>query len=475
MKTKLSYSKKRFDFSAQQIRIDGLSDVVLAEIAIKKLLYVVLIIIGSCFCCYLVVDSIFIYLKYDVVTNVRQITQVRAEFPTIMICNMNSLNSDYYVRMLKDANITDYSLAPYFNMVALEEYQKRTTNSYLTIEQKRAMFEEDGFIISCTFNNRPCNKSQISYVYNPYFLNCIQFNADHDLHASSIYKTSLSGEYAELTMELYVGMPNELSEIPIRGVFVKAINSTEDPFKNTPIFINITPRYASKIEIKKNIFKQFNGWPYLYSGCNVNEDGTLIQPIKDHRFFDMTSRTNYTYAQETCLFYCGEYHSRRICNCSAQWLPYPPEEGYDKCMSKDNKCVNDFYYTVFRKGDYIEKNCVEHCPHECQMHKYEWFQSIYAYPKPDYLENTLKKNPMLISRYSTQTDFTERLAQNVVKFSIIADTSSHKETRQEPKVTWTSLLASLGGHLHLFLGMSFICFLELFELTISKVFSIFRI
>ena len=470
MNSKLSDSKKSYE--TENIRIDGLSDILFAELAIQKLLFGFFIILGSCFCCYLIVDSILIYLKYDVLTNVRLVTPIRSTFPTLMICNSNSLNSQYYVRMLKDANLTEFSQTPYFNMVALEEYQKRTTNSYLTIEQKRAMFDEDGFIISRTFQNRPCNKSQISYLYIPYFLNCIQFNGK----SNQTDEASVEGENDELTMEFYVGMPNELSQIVVsRSVLFKVLNSTEDPTKDTPSVNRLMPGYATKISVKKNIFKQFNAWPYQYSGCNVNEDGRLIQPIKDRRFFDYTVGTNYTYAQDSCLLYCCEHLSRRICNCSTQWNIYAPDNQYDICRPKDNECIIYFYYSVFTIGDYILKNCLDKCPFECHMHRYDLFQSINAYPERGYLENTLKKNPMLLSHYANQTDFTERLAQNVIKFSVTVDSMSHTEVSEEPKVTWMGLLASLGGHLHLFLGMSIMSFLELFELILKIVFSIIRI
>ena len=74
---------------------------------------------------------------------------------------------------------------------------------------------------------------------------------------------------------------------------------------------------------------------------------------------------------------------------------------------------------------------------------------------------------MLIDRYSNQTDFTVNLASNVAKVSIYYDELSYTEVKEAPRMTWDELLGKLGGHLHLFLGMSALGFVELFEVLIT--------
>ena len=76
---------------------------------------------------------------------------------------------------------------------------------------------------------------------------------------------------------------------------------------------------------------------------------------------------------------------------------------------------------------------------------------------------------MFIERYSNQTDFTENLASNVAKVSIYYDELSYTEVTEVPRMTWDELLGKLGGHLHLFLGMSALGFVELFELMINLI------
>ena len=85
------------------------------------------------------------------------------------------------------------------------------------------------------------------------------------------------------------------------------------------------------------------------------------------------------------------------------------------------------------------------------------------YPQLAY-EKTLKRNHMLINKYVNQTDFKHNLAQSVLKLTIRYDSLSYKETVEEPRITWAGLVGELGGYLHIFLGMSLISFIEIFEL-----------
>ena len=101
------------------------------------------------------------------------------------------------------------------------------------------------------------------------------------------------------------------------------------------------------------------------------------------------------------------------------------------------------------------------------MSRFKLFPSHYAYPDPFWLENNLKKNRMLNERYANQTDFTENLASNVVKFSVYLDTTAYAEIEEEDRMSWSDLLGTIGGHFHLFLGMSLLSFVEIFEVLLE--------
>ena len=57
------------------------------------------------------------------------------------------------------------------------------------------------------------------------------------------------------------------------------------------------------------------------------------------------------------------------------------------------------------------------------------------------------------------------------EFYATYDTFSNIEVTEEPKMSGEDLLAEIGNHLHLFLGMSLLSFVEIIEFILSLVFT----
>ena len=80
----------------------------------------------------------------------------------------------------------------------------------------------------------------------------------------------------------------------------------------------------------------------------------------------------------------------------------------------------------------------------------------------------------MISKYSNQTDFNDLLAENVAKLSVRYEPQSYTISKEKKTITINHLISTLGGHLHLFLGMSLMSFLELVELAVLAIAMIFN-
>ena len=80
---------------------------------------------------------------------------------------------------------------------------------------------------------------------------------------------------------------------------------------------------------------------------------------------------------------------------------------------------------------------------------------------------------MLLSKYANETDFQNNLASNVAKVTIYYDTLTYSIIKEEAKITPVNLLGNLGGHLHLFLGISFMSIVEIFELLVQLLLYVF--
>ena len=72
----------------------------------------------------------------------------------------------------------------------------------------------------------------------------------------------------------------------------------------------------------------------------------------------------------------------------------------------------------------------------------------------------------MVSKFANETiDFGKNLQINVVKFSVFYDSSMYSVSKEKAKITLDDLIGSIGGHLHLFIGMSLLSFIELIELV----------
>ena len=306
------------------LRIDGLSNFFRVDLIILKIAWIFIFFCSASACFYFVVNEVLTFAKFQVVTTFRMQTPTKAVFPTIIICNQNPLNSNYFVQLLNLTNMTANRIDQFYNLLSLESAHKNITGAYLTEEQKIALFDWDGFIISCKFGNKDCNSTNFRRFYFPYYLNCLLFNSGRNQNSSNeanvveFEEVSAGGDAFSLTMELYVGLPNQLTPfISKRGILVNIIDSNDDPIKNSPSPISITPGLATEISVKRSEYNLFNKWPYLYNECTVNKDGTLMQPLDDYTLYDYAISTNFKYTRGSCVLYCFNIVCAQQCNCSS--------------------------------------------------------------------------------------------------------------------------------------------------------------
>jgi hypothetical protein len=98
-----------------------------------------------------------------------------------------------------------------------------------------------------------------------------------------------------------------------------------------------------------------------------------------------------------------------------------------------------------------------------------------SYPSEAYA-NALKKNPKIQEKFggNDSTITYERLKKTLVSFSIYYDTLSYKRLIEVEKMNFVDLIANIGGTLGLFLGMSFLSFIQLIDLMIHIGLALFK-
>ena len=163
------------------------------------------------------------------------------------------------------------------------------------------------------------------------------------------------------------------------------------------------------------------------------------------------------YMQKICsrLTIHQEYYEK--CNCSTP--NFYKKKNLTSCYSEELKeCISevDYYYYDPQKFNYFEKYS-KLCPLECDSQTYGIHTRLSKYPpsKVSDLMQEYRNKPFTLNRTNTFT------------FSIFYEDLKYLEITQYPKSTFPDLLSSMGGTCGLFLGLSFLSFMEVVELLIE--------
>ena len=461
------------------IKIDGVAHLFNSKsnCATIKCIWLCILLTFSCLCVYLIVNSIKEYNEYRVTTTYRLVTEQEAAFPSVHICNLNPFNTEYAIAFINLFNSTlpavieagRQNLSPMdldYNLLAFEStymmmqtYSKQTEGSYLTDAQKRRLSDLESILIDCEFDGRKCNASDFKWHFHNAFFGCYQFNAGRDesgnqVDVKKVAEAGLTNN--RLSLQFYVGSSSLLDKLlPLRGIVVRVFNATDNPLQLTPSPSMLLPGIGTSIGVRRYFYNQY---PSKYSECTVSESGELLVPLDDSKFFDTNKllQGNYTYSRIICLFACYQHYIKLACNCT---LSNMPNGGADeeKCMTVEKyNCAYRYFTQKISLGDFTKSNCLPKCPLECN-------NRILA---TTFSSFNLSLSKAQVQKYESIYGNQSGILENLVEVSVYYDSLSYTIVDEKPKMTFENLVGSIGGHLHLFLGMSLMSFFEVFELIV---------
>ncbi len=157
------------------------------------------------------------------------------------------------------------------------------------------------------------------------------------------------------------------------------------------------------------------------------------------------------------------------CNCT-DWYFVSVYADYENC--NDIKCPNEFFFSTFVADNfmYLRDVCMPECPLECYETLYQTSTTSYQLIGDHFIEHILS-NERLLSNFINRTIDAHTARESFVRVNIFYDSLSYVETTESPQMDLISLLASIGGNLSLFLGVSVLSLFELVEVALI-IFSI---
>ena len=327
----------------------------------------------------------------------------------------------------------------------LEDAVMLQENRYLNEEELFKLNDHTQMLVECSLNGKSC---ELEIFFNYKYFNCYRFKTDQVTEKKFVLKAVV-----------YTGKPLRISQQ--RGFYLFIESDKSYPLLSTPIFLST--RSGRHIEVKKNSYIQY---PAPYSDCQVLENNELIEDLLDRSIFDMVLATNYSYSRDICLTICKQQLNKEVCGCQLYG---------NYLLNGTELCRLDIMFENFCtfQGD-ANSFCMPRCPLECSRSDYRKQINAYTY-QSSYFEK-YEHNLNLTNDLSTNDDGTFNIIpytkmatfmyDTFVEFSIGYDSSLDAEYIEDPKMTGEELLGILGGHFHLFLGMSLLSFFEIVELLI---------
>ena len=448
-----------------------------------KLYLFLFVVTSSSLAAYMVIETILNYLAYEVSTTSRTVFETPTLFPRVTICNANMFTSEASLQLLKMANTIVQSDLSVFDAQKMALLDLATTYDFIrsiilvgvgmassknfTDEQRQQLGHDfKDILLSCTFNYQPCSVADFIWTFDPTYGNCYVFNSGFNStgHKVELRRSSVAGSLFGLQIKYYAYYHENLTLFNSyhggTGALIRIDNSSYKTDHNLD-GIRVSTGFQTNIAMQR-AFK-FT-MPKPYSNCEVDENS---DKTVGSELYKLIAASQYEYTQQLCFEQCYQKQVIEDCNCTAGVFnsffnveTYQTFEAY--------KCCLNVFTDKYTTGDYIQRVCVPQCPLECNSTEYKATTSSSRLPGELHV-NYVKQNQQLSSDYVSKSIDGESVSKSILTANIFYDSLSFTHSSESPQMTLISLLANIGGHLGLFLGISLFSLGELVEVFMEIV------
>jgi hypothetical protein len=455
--------------------------------------YLILIIaLATTLSGYMLVNLIINYLAFDVLITTRSITETKSVFPKITICNANMFQSEYALDLLKDLNRKMFPNVNIFDLNEMNNASFSDIDSYATqiytqakvlvrssnfTNDQRKSLGKDLFDLIYNFKFSACQSCQslkeyFTWYFDVNYGNCYMFNSGYDSAGkklSLLTSTEMPGSEGSLSFDFYVGYHENLT---LFNSFNTKTNGAIIRIENNSYLIDtsfgvLDIHVSSGVQAYFKMQRSFeHSLPKPYSNCDIPNDSqeTFIQSNDLYRLF---ANSPYQYARQACFVQCYQRHLIQSCNCSD--TKYLSLFNVSDCLSNEES--NNCMQLTFQRYSYLKwQGCLEICPLECNRTRINTDFS-FASLNNEFYWRLLHDSEQLLSDFVTRKEINrERAVKCFVSLNMFYDTLSYDLSEETAKMNLVDLMASIGGNLSLFLGVSIFGLFEIVEIFIEIFF-----
>lgn len=468
---------------AERTTFHGIAQIATSKNNLVKVVWMVCFVVSTYACGKTVVTNLVDYYQYDVDTVVEMTRVDSSDFPTVTICQLHfcGIEAQEYTNFLQSDNLPDFF--DYTNyqqtgddvQLIFDNFRRDFLSNYSKDELKQ-LFNNDKLslknnLISCQYGNEPCSSDDFESVELTEFQKCFRFNSGRDFYGNrtSIRDVRRYGRENGLKLELFIGQPEDCKS-PLSskfGLILYVHNNTYSVWEENN-GVELLPGYETDVAIDRTVLSKM---PDPYSECIINNDPSLYTSQKAVQdTFEIAG----TYTQQSCLQICYQKFLLLTYKCYDGLLPFYNGTSEKPC----GRIIDSFSNMVYSDKIlfYKEQNqkCLDQCPLECESVSYKATLSSTEFPSLTYAEVVrLKVNltdpDVTDSDVDTENAGYSTLRESVISVNVFYKSDMITMINERPQTAPGDLISNLGGTLGLFLGISFLSFVELLEIISEMI------
>ena len=125
-------------------------------------------------------------------------------------------------------------------------------------------------------------------------------------------------------------------------------------------------------------------------------------------------------------------------------------------------CYSVNYILQTSNGKFEREMCLNECPLECEYVTYITSVSTSVYPSSSYADGIIKY--MIQARLNKQNVSLYDIRNNMLAINVYYSKLNYKSYQESAKTEMVDLVSNIGGTIGLFLGVSFLSFIEIIDL-----------
>jgi hypothetical protein len=373
--------------------------------------------------------------------------------------NLSALGLNSQSSLFNQKSFGSFNLDYYFTE-AQENLKRKIANLSINDQKSTGFQLNNKTLISCSFNKAICDSSSFTTYFNYDYGNCYTFNGGAG--NNEILNTSLAGSKYGLTLEILTGDPiNQILPETNNGLLLVVHNQTKTLVPSIELNngILIPTGYNSYVSVSREFRSKL---PSPYSNCIT--DLTTSQNLGSVLYDYMSQSNVTTYDQPSCVRLCYQTVVQNLCEC---YDPKYPSLGNmtNKCLNASQvECLLNVTNKIFLNGNNYQNICGFDCPIACDSVDYSLSSSMSSYPSQFYVEALEEKK--YLNNFN-KSNLLNEVKNNIVRVTINYNQLGYAFIEEHAKFDEFELLSNVGGQFGLFLGLSALSLIEIFQLIIE--------